>query len=55
MENTVTVSNLIRKLQAILEKHGDIGVYHVEFGGLTELEGTLSIDEIENVKIVVIE
>jgi adenine C2-methylase RlmN of 23S rRNA A2503 and tRNA A37 len=56
MDKQLTVSEVIKQLQAILEKHGDVKVYHVEFGGLTEsFNVSVDIDEDSKEKIVVID
>ncbi len=47
MDNTGTIkiSKLIEQLQEILKKEGDLPVYSVEFGGVTDVGGA-SVDTI---------
>lgn len=42
---TVKVSELIKQLQEILKKEGDLPVFSVEFGGVTDVRGA-SVDTI---------
>ncbi len=39
VSKTIKVSELIAQLQAILKESGDLPVFTVEFGGITDVEG----------------
>jgi hypothetical protein len=63
MEDTIKVSQLIQKLQEILEKFGDLPVFRAEgLFSLEELQGSVTVqkftskyDKTEEVDIAIIE
>lgn len=50
----LTITELIAKLQAILKEHGDLEVYHVEFGSCEKVVN-VTVDTLEKETVVILE